>query len=521
MENFKNNFFLAPNKMDKLKNELNKLNKLEGRIFQAMEAIASPKRKGVGWFPKALSKGYKLVKSLGYNIPYGRSKQYADELVNIYLNQAWFDNSLKIDRVKAQISETVQIDKKLTRQSKRQGKVFTNVLTELASTTKPKLSLSKVGQKSAKKMGIIDHEYVFTGIPSMFSGTKHEWDPKKEAIENPLHTNEIIEIIIDKINNLEGDLFRVIFDSFKDKTGEAFASSTKLTSKAEIVNNIRELLERETYYNFNFKYTRISIATRKLHKGGSSASLDEYLKGRKGFFQIINDDDLCGHRCLALAMYTKEQFNDYKKGKRSIKKNLNKVLEVLPNRKLTFTDFEDYKEKQVIIMGKNDDVLYRTKVQCDDKVFLYYDFENEHYHLITNMNTFTRTSGCQRTTMWCDKCERRIKWVDFRGHKCKPTMCKSCKCEFASEETLLKEHIMPAIRVNGGDFLRCPIVTWVAMVLNAYRITLKMYALIKPIIKVSIDGNARVVNGMANMIITSAVKFNVITVINIFLTNKH
>lgn len=99
MEIFKNKFFLAPNKMD---NELNKLNKLEGKIFQAIEAITAKKRKGKGWFAKALSKAYKLVKSMGYNIPYGRNKQYADDLVNIYLNQAYLDNSIKIDKLKGE-----------------------------------------------------------------------------------------------------------------------------------------------------------------------------------------------------------------------------------------------------------------------------------------------------------------------------------------------------------------------------------------------------------------------------------
>ena len=84
MEILKNNFFLNHNKME---NELKKLIKLEGKIFQAIEAITAKKRKGKGWFAKALSKAYKLVKSMGYNIPYGRSKQYADDLVNIYFMQ--------------------------------------------------------------------------------------------------------------------------------------------------------------------------------------------------------------------------------------------------------------------------------------------------------------------------------------------------------------------------------------------------------------------------------------------------
>ena len=104
MENFKNNFFLIDNKME---NELNKLNKLEGKIFQAIDAITAKKRKGKGWFAKALSKAYKLVKSLGYNIPYGRSKQYADDLVNIYLNQAYLDNSIKIDKLKEKSVEKI------------------------------------------------------------------------------------------------------------------------------------------------------------------------------------------------------------------------------------------------------------------------------------------------------------------------------------------------------------------------------------------------------------------------------
>ena len=451
MEIFQKKFFLAPNKMDKLKNELNKLNKLEGKIFQAIEAITAPRRKGKGWFPKALSNAYKLVKSLGYNIPYGRSKQYADDLVNIYLNQAYYDNSLKIDALKDKIFKTVKKEVKIRKTRKKYFKK--EVMGELERTLRPKLSLSKVGQKSSKKMGAEDYEYKFIGIPRNFEGAVKDWKPIKQYIDDILYIEEVIETVIDKINNFEANLFRVIIESIKRDTNENIIMSTELTSRDKIKDELISLLDPMKYTSFTFYDTDIIISTRKLHTGGSSASLDEYLKGRKGFFQIINNDDLCGHRCLALAMYTKQQFNDYKKGKLSIKKNLEKVLKFLPNKKLAFTDFDEYKYKQVVIMGRNTDVLYKTKVQCANKVYLYYDFENEHYHLITNMNTFTRTQGCQRTTMWCDKCERRIKWTDLRGHKCNPAVCKSCKGEFTSEEELLKEHIIPARNCN---FLRCP-----------------------------------------------------------------
>jgi hypothetical protein len=448
MKIFKNNFFLDHNKM---KDELNKLNKLEGKILQAIDAITAPKRKGQGWFLKALSNAYKLVKSLGYNIPYGRSKQYANDMVNIYLNQAYLDNSLKIDALKDKIFKTVKKEVKIR---KRRKKFFKKeVMGELLKSFKTDLNLQEINQITNLKFGTKDYQYNFKGIPKNFDGGHSDWEPRDEMIENELYSDQVFAVISDKVTSHKGNLFRVIFDSIKDTDEEKYVISTKLLPKHQIDDEIFKILGRESYNSFNFEDTIITIQTRTLHTGGSSASLDDYLKGRKGFFQIINNDGLCGHRCLALAMYTKEQFNDYKKGKRSIKKNLNKVLEILPNKKLAFTDFEEYKNKQVIVMGKNTDVLYKTEVNSDEKVHLYYDFDNEHYHLITNMNTFTRTVGCQRTTMWCDKCDRRIKWTDFRGHKCKSTMCKSCKCEFTSEEELLKDHIVPARNCN---FLRCP-----------------------------------------------------------------
>ena len=456
MKKFTKRNYLDGNKMRKLQNELAQLNNLGGQILQAIDHIANPKRKGVGWFPRALSRGYKLVKSLGYDITYGRNKQYANDLVNVYLNQAWYDNSLNIEQKKAQIYEAGLVDKKLTRQSKRQGKAYVNVLADLIKTSKPRLSLSKIGQKSAMKEGVLSQEFAIKGVPSNFKGSKAEWNPDKEIIDDPLYVNDIIQLIMEEIDNTRGDLIRVVFDVTNQQTGESSAVATKLVARSEIAANLQAVLSSERYYQFSFKDARVSITSQNIIKGGSSTELDEYLKGRKGFYQIVNEDDLCGQRCLAIAMYSSKQFSNYRAGKCTLKKNLSKVLEYLPNRKLAFTDFEDYKEKQVVIVGKNGDILYRTKVESEEKSFIYYDFDHEHYHLVTNMNTFTRTAGCQRTTCWCDKCERRIKWVDFRGHKCKPSICQSCKCEFASEEAMIKEHFFPARRENGGDFVRCP-----------------------------------------------------------------
>ena len=92
---------------------------------------------------------------------------------------------------------------------------------------------------------------------------------------------------------------------------------------------------------------------------------------------------------------------------------------------MTFTDFEHYKKKKVCIIGKGCKVLYETEVESENKIYIFYDDENEHYHLITCMSSFVDKTWHYK---WCDKCNKIFEYgVQFNTHKCINETCCHCK----------------------------------------------------------------------------------------------
>ena len=237
------------------------------------------------------------------------------------------------------------------------------------------------------------------------------------------------------INALE--LVRLIREKFiqpglnqvKFGNGDKYTSTPVASKEILTEDKILKLLENmvnsnEKVYITNYEITIITIP---ILKGGSSDKLCAFLKDRSGFIQIKNDDNLCGQRCLVLSEISSDNRASYISGKRPLDKKLNKMCKgtLGINGYMNFADFENYKNKKVCIIGKGFKVLYETEVEVEKKVYIYWDDENDHYHLINCMSSFVCKDWKYK---WCDKCNKKFTYgIQFNTHKCNIEKCRCCK----------------------------------------------------------------------------------------------
>ena len=219
-----------------------------------------------------------------------------------------------------------------------------------------------------------------------------------------------------------------------------------------IIEQIRDLYSESSVSN-------VIIQTRKDSKGGDTEQLDPFLVGRKGFVQIKNDDNKCGQRCLVLAMMNDKQRYKYTNAKqlKDMTPKLNDMCNKLDcDGMMTFFDFDNFTDRKVVIISKTLQVLYSTIngcIDCEEPVYLYYDFINKHYHLINNINSFVNKDGNYK---WCHKCLKRMNKKFYDNHKCIDIACSCCKTTFDSKEKL-DEHFMNPQWINCGVCnLACP-----------------------------------------------------------------
>ena len=171
----------------------------------------------------------------------------------------------------------------------------------------------------------------------------------------------------------------------------------------------------QSFYEVRTTDFMITIITMPILKGGSCNKLCPFLKDRSGFIQIKNDDNLCGQRCLVLSEIDYNNRARYISGKRSMDAKLNKMCKgtLGINGYMSVYDFEHYKKKKVCIIGRPKDkkkggnafeIIHETKVESEKKMYIFWDDENEHYHLITCMSSFVDKDWHYK---WCDKCNNK------------------------------------------------------------------------------------------------------------------
>jgi hypothetical protein len=179
-----------------------------------------------------------------------------------------------------------------------------------------------------------------------------------------------------------------------------------------------------------------TIQYRNMPSGGNCVDIPEFLK-KQGISLIINDDNLCGQRCLVMAdCETADQLKDLKKPNRKNsydKKLLELCKELDLHNRMTFIDFEKYadlRKVQIIILSGLFVEMYCTPTEYEKQVYLYYDTTINHYHYIHDVNSATNDS--KRNNKWCKACRKSIRRSNFDKHKCKETKCSCCYVNFCS-----------------------------------------------------------------------------------------
>lgn len=268
--------------------------------------------------------------------------------------------------------------------------------------------------------------------------------------------------------------------AYFDETQEVSYISSKVDTKQNITEKkILDLFSNDDVYQDHI-IGDIIIINMPYLSGGCCDTLCDFLKDRNGFIQIKNDDDLCGQRCLVLAEISSKHQAEYLNGKKNIIPKLKKMCDKLGvYGKMEITDFEKYTDKQIYIVSNNN-IIYKTDNDNDKYICIYWDSENNHYHLINNINTFIDKEWNYRVCLKCNELGKIKKYrygVQFNNHKCIGEKCKCCHstqpcikkfeenaiCEncnmFCLSKECLKRHQTAMITKNkplcNGDSWKC------------------------------------------------------------------
>ena len=257
-----------------------------------------------------------------------------------------------------------------------------------------------------------------------------------------LNDKKCTDLIMEKLSNTDS-LYRVILSLTIEKTEEDRGTTTYgRTVSSKLLKNYPSRAT-DIEYMFQAEYgdgrllieqTVVTIQERRLPVGGASKKLDPFLVGRKGFIEIVNDDDLCGQRCLTLATMKPKYRSKVLTGQKKIDNKLKEMCNYLQHHeKMTINDFHKFKLFRVVVIGKSFDVLKDTneKGKRKDTIYIYWDFVNDHYHLINNINSFTNKDGNYR---WCELCDKRHPIKNFDMHKCKTIKCPCCYTSFLTTD---------------------------------------------------------------------------------------
>ena len=217
------------------------------------------------------------------------------------------------------------------------------------------------------------------------------------------------------------------------------ATEDELSSKAEgWYLYLKHLLEGQyESENWDLVNATITFQTNYVPKAGACTKLPKWLEGKNGIFHIINDDDTCGQRCLAVAMHG--GFADLRKqgrGEKQIEK-LSKMMcqKLSMNGRMSYLDFDvfatTFKKLVVILHDKSGQPIHtsedsRSESKSEnDIVYIFHDISIDHYHLVIKMDTFL--SVPTRRVKWCVHCMKSYEARAFKIHKCKANKCRCCQ----------------------------------------------------------------------------------------------
>jgi hypothetical protein len=228
------------------------------------------------------------------------------------------------------------------------------------------------------------------------------------------------------------DNIRIYIDYNERTVSTKIISMEKQVIENAVENLFNLLIQSGGNENLTLSELNVAITGMKT-KGGCCDKIPTYLINRKGFFPILNKDNLCGQRALLLGVTSTKNRKKMYRNSNNFERKLrlfNKCYN-LPDGAMSFTDFESVKDYKIIIITEFDTVLYKTENE-GEKIYIYYDSRNNHYNLIENINLFT---GENNNYKWCNLCNKRYLKKRFKTHNCVGYKCKLCCANFSSKET--------------------------------------------------------------------------------------
>lgn len=247
-----------------------------------------------------------------------------------------------------------------------------------------------------------------------------------------------------------------------------------LIERRSVSSKLGQLLSFDEFYNLFLKLfyedptivnTSWVITTAKNPNGGCGVAVEipNFLK-KRGIILVKNSDDLCGQRCLALseALMT----GSYDNMKNLIKparesqwlkkaKEISAKIEV--QGRMTFVDFDiwaDMMQKRVVILGGAMQVMYESQNPYSERVYIFHDASQEHYHFIADINS--ATNDVERNYKWCVSCNKSFLRTTFQNHKCIETVCHLCKTEFPCAEEKEQHYVSTSWPQCGMCNVKCP-----------------------------------------------------------------
>ena len=200
---------------------------------------------------------------------------------------------------------------------------------------------------------------------------------------------------------------------------------------------LAQLQEVYAMEEWDFTNATITLQTNFVPQGGGCTKLPAFLQAKRGIFHIINDDDLCGQRCLAA--YVHGGYKDLNRKGRG-EKQLDKLTKNMCERlnmhgKMSYIDFDkfakEYKKMVVILHDVSGEAIHTSEDEREDTtstehiVYIFHDVTIEHYHLVTKMDAFLSTPNRRRK--WCPACVKSYEASAFQTHDCKAKKCKCCQ----------------------------------------------------------------------------------------------
>lgn len=236
---------------------------------------------------------------------------------------------------------------------------------------------------------------------------------------------------------------RIIITTKYPVDGNYLSISTKISnnpSMGEIMEKIKKMLNSDESFSFN--NVDITVKFYDSPEGGNSIEIPKWLKDKsKSVHFILNEDNLCGQRCLVLGMANADRKKYLKKKEVLFTKEANKLCsQINVFGRMNFLDFEKfvniYPKYKVSIASDLNNILYETdNKEYEAEIWLYFDNRINHYHLISNINGFmNKTSNKSGKYKFCSCCRKTFEYRTFDKHKCSGLKCNLCNMTFETQE---------------------------------------------------------------------------------------